>query len=67
MTQDITDETSAAQMQALTPDEQADMLAGALRLAAVQVLLADPNEIPDDLEESLYSYRDQLAGLDARR
>lgn len=38
-----------------------------LRLAAVQVLLADPNEIPDDLEESLYSYRDQLAGLDVRR
>lgn len=49
------------------PSPEPEQTARELRLAAVQVLLADPNEIPDDLEESLYSYRDQLAGLDARR
>ena len=37
-------------------------MARVLRLAAVQVLLAEPDEIPDDLEESLYAYRDRLEG-----
>lgn len=50
-----------------TRSPEPEQTARNLRLAAVQVLLADPNEIPDDLEESLYSYRDQLAGLEARQ
>jgi hypothetical protein len=29
---------------------------------AVAVLLADPDDIPDDLEASLYAYQSQLSG-----
>lgn len=51
----------------MTDSKTGKRMACTLRLAAVQVLLADPDTIPDDLEESLYSYRGQFAGQDARR
>lgn len=50
-----------------TRSPEPEQTARELRLAAVQVLLANPNEIPDDLEGSLYAYRGQLEGRAARR
>lgn len=38
-------------------------LMGNVRLAAVEVLLALPDDIPDTLEAELYIYRDVLNGI----
>ncbi len=37
------------------------------RLLAIEVLLEDPEAIPDPLEAELYAYRDQLRALKPRR